>query len=211
MTMATKKVYRWRRVAPKLPGLYWHRVKVDGAWVETLCRLERDGSQPAKSGTSRQSNGAASGELLVVVAGSGADAPAPGRPVGEWQGDWMGPFDRESDCERTVAARRHNAAKKQKGDVPPWRNVLGYRERLNEKQLPFWRRFGVTQSAGSRYESSNRPMPAPLEMLIAAFDMGLLDEHAMGRIREAVNGTPKPRRKRKPVESSERSAMASAS
>ena len=39
-----------------------------------------------------------------------------------------------------------------------------YRTKLGMIQAPFWNRFGVTQSGGSRYESG-RDMPEPLKML----------------------------------------------
>jgi hypothetical protein len=43
---------------------------------------------------------------------------------------------------------------------------LQLRQRLGFKQHDFWARVGVTQSAGSRYESSGRPLPTPIQMLI---------------------------------------------
>lgn len=43
---------------------------------------------------------------------------------------------------------------------------LALRVAEGQTQAIFWRRFGVTQSGGSRYEAG-RPMPKPLRMLLA--------------------------------------------
>lgn len=48
--------------------------------------------------------------------------------------------------------------------VPAVKNPRAVRERLEVNQQEFWERLGVTQSAGSRYESG-RPLPQPLRML----------------------------------------------
>ncbi len=39
------------------------------------------------------------------------------------------------------------------------------RKKLGQSQQQFWARFGVTQSAGSRYESG-RAIPKPVRMLL---------------------------------------------
>ncbi|WP_425294506.1 hypothetical protein [Methyloversatilis discipulorum] len=63
----------------------------------------------------------------------------------------------------------------------PLADLRGYRMSRNENQTEFWGRFGVTQSAGSRYESG-REVPAPLAMLVLAFAEGMLDDPAMARL-----------------------------
>jgi transcriptional regulator with XRE-family HTH domain len=40
------------------------------------------------------------------------------------------------------------------------------RIKLGLRQDQFWSRVGVTQSAGSRYETGSRRLPVPLQMLI---------------------------------------------
>ena len=40
------------------------------------------------------------------------------------------------------------------------------RMKLGLRQDEFWSRVGVTQSAGSRYETGSRRLPVPLQMLI---------------------------------------------
>ncbi len=47
------------------------------------------------------------------------------------------------------------------------------RRKSGENQSVFWRRFGVTQSGGSRYESG-RNMPGPLKLLMKALLSGAL-------------------------------------
>lgn len=44
--------------------------------------------------------------------------------------------------------------------------VLALRREMGLNQTDFWRRFGVAQSAGSRYENRQRGMDAPLRRLI---------------------------------------------
>ncbi len=39
------------------------------------------------------------------------------------------------------------------------------RQQLGLRQDQFWARVGVTQSAGSRYETGSRRLPKPLQML----------------------------------------------
>lgn len=40
------------------------------------------------------------------------------------------------------------------------------RVKLGMNQIDFWRRVGMTQSAGSRYESGSRELPAPVQSLL---------------------------------------------
>ena len=45
--------------------------------------------------------------------------------------------------------------------------ALAIRSKLGMNQTDFWSPFGVTQSCGSRYESS-RSIPRPVQILLAA-------------------------------------------
>lgn len=45
-------------------------------------------------------------------------------------------------------------------------NLKRLRQKAGMNQTEFWNRVGVTQSAGSRYESG-RAIPKPVQMLIA--------------------------------------------
>ena len=206
--MSTNRVHRWRTEQPAAAGVYFNRYKVGQKWIERAIRVQRDISQGLEASDEGDQRLQANAEKMVGVLLSGNESgiEAP-KPLCELGGQWMGPFEQESDCERLITAKRLRASRRAKADAPPWRDVLGYRERLGEKQLVFWTRFGVTQSAGSRYETSNRPMPASLEMLIAAYNMGLLTEDSMERMRQAVTGTPKPRRRKAALETTERSTI----
>ena len=46
-------------------------------------------------------------------------------------------------------------------------DALEIRSKLGMNQTDFWSPFGVTQSCGSRYESS-RSIPRPVQILLAA-------------------------------------------
>lgn len=52
-------------------------------------------------------------------------------------------------------------------------------------QTEFWKRFGVTQSGGSRYESG-RSMPTPLKVLMQAWIDKLIDDAAMAKLLKKV-------------------------
>ncbi|MDR0587927.1 MAG: hypothetical protein LBG61_02995 [Burkholderiales bacterium] len=45
-------------------------------------------------------------------------------------------------------------------------DIRNRRMELFLNQSDFWKRLGVTQSGGSRYESGLRPIPKPIQMLI---------------------------------------------
>lgn len=53
-------------------------------------------------------------------------------------------------------------ARKQKLDFS---NIQADRQKQSENQKDFWKRYGVTQSGGSRYESG-RNIPKPLAILL---------------------------------------------
>lgn len=55
------------------------------------------------------------------------------------------------------------------------KDPFAYRKALGENQATFWRRFGVTQSGGSRYESG-RTIPRPVRLLMALYASGTITE-----------------------------------
>ncbi|MBT0961699.1 helix-turn-helix domain-containing protein [Denitromonas iodatirespirans] len=62
-------------------------------------------------------------------------------------------------------------------------NPRTVRARLKLNQTEFWRRVGVTQSAGSRYESG-RPLPKPLATLLTiAYGTDKQSRTAVGQLR----------------------------
>ncbi len=183
----SKTTKRWSTAVPARQGFYRHVHRVDGAWVERACYVT----------ISREAASEGSSDRRVVTVHEACADDSTRSDARDWGGQWMGPFKTLEDCEKAAEphkAARARAAKEITRPPPPWRNIREYRARLQEKQMPFWNRFGVTQSAGSRYEASARPLPKQLEMLIAAFDMGLLNDASLGQIRQEVVTAPKPRR-----------------
>lgn len=63
------------------------------------------------------------------------------------------------------------------------------RRQRNENQSNFWKRFGVTQSGGSRYESG-RPIPKPTALLIAAWMQGDIKDEALNKLHSVVEACP---------------------
>lgn len=55
------------------------------------------------------------------------------------------------------------------------KDIGSHRRGRGENQITFWGRFGVTQSAGSRYETV-RGMPVQVAALIWLVESGKLDE-----------------------------------
>lgn len=55
------------------------------------------------------------------------------------------------------------------------RDIATYRKALGLNQSIFWKRLGVTQSGGSRYESG-RGLPTPTAMLLWLVENGKVDE-----------------------------------
>jgi len=66
-------------------------------------------------------------------------------------------------------------------------DILGYRRALGENQGTFWRRFGVTQSGGSRYETG-RTIPRPVRLLITLYAAGKITDEDL---RVAAGGKAK--------------------
>lgn len=67
----------------------------------------------------------------------------------------------------------------------PLIDLRGYRQSLEENQTVFWGRFGVTQSAGSRYETG-REIPIPLAVLVLANSEGLLTTEQIKKLLKKI-------------------------
>ena len=62
-------------------------------------------------------------------------------------------------------------------------NLAALRKDFSENQETFWRRFGVTQSGGSRYESG-RNIPTPIAILVALWATGKINEDVLAQVRK---------------------------
>jgi len=58
-------------------------------------------------------------------------------------------------------------------------DIAGFRKALGESQTEFWNRFGLTQSGGSRYETSGRDVPVPTKALMILYATGAVSEDAL--------------------------------
>lgn len=65
------------------------------------------------------------------------------------------------------------------GDIATYRKSLGLNQSL------FWKRLGVTQSGGSRYESG-RGLPTPTAMLLWLVENGKIDEKDLASAMKAA-------------------------
>jgi transcriptional regulator with XRE-family HTH domain len=64
---------------------------------------------------------------------------------------------------------------------PTIHNPSELRKAAATSQTEFWKKFGVTQSGGSRYESG-RSMPTPLKLLMQAQMDGVIDEAILAKL-----------------------------
>ena len=64
-------------------------------------------------------------------------------------------------------------------------NLAALRKDFGENQETFWRRFGVTQSGGSRYESG-RNIPTPIAILVALWATGKISEDDLAQVRKSI-------------------------
>ena len=64
-------------------------------------------------------------------------------------------------------------------------NLVALRKQTGENQETFWRRFGVTQSGGSRYESG-RNIPTPIALLVALWASGKIEDSDLAQARRAI-------------------------
>lgn len=68
---------------------------------------------------------------------------------------------------------------------PTIHNPTELRKAAGMNQTEFWKKFGVTQSGGSRYESG-RNMPTPLKVLVQAWIDKLVDDAALAKLLKKV-------------------------
>lgn len=71
---------------------------------------------------------------------------------------------------------------------PSLSNVRALRDASGMNQTGFWKRFGVTQSGGSRYESG-RSMPTPLKVLMQAQIDGVIDAATLAKLLKKATAT----------------------
>lgn len=57
-------------------------------------------------------------------------------------------------------------------------NVQAFRKSRSETQAEFWKRFGLTQPGGSRYENG-QPIPRPTAVLLDLFASGTISEEQL--------------------------------
>lgn len=79
------------------------------------------------------------------------------------------------------------AQKKPKSVKLQFDDLAAYRRARMENQSEFWRRFGVTQSGGSRYESG-RSVPKPVRLLMTLYAEGKISDDDL---LAAAGGKPK--------------------
>lgn len=65
-------------------------------------------------------------------------------------------------------------------------NPVALRKKAGENQATYWRKFGVTQSGGSRYEQG-RNIPSPTKLLMALHASGKVSDDDLAHAR-AVAG-----------------------
>jgi transcriptional regulator with XRE-family HTH domain len=70
--------------------------------------------------------------------------------------------------------------------------LIDFRKKRKESQTKFWRRFGVTQSRGSRFESGAQ-IPSPVSMLLKLYMIGVVKDGDLIRVRRGfiINGVVK--------------------
>ena len=71
--------------------------------------------------------------------------------------------------------------------TPTIKNPKELRQATGANQSDFWKKFGVTQSGGSRYESG-RSMPMPLRVLMQAHIDGIVDDATLAKLMKKVCG-----------------------
>jgi transcriptional regulator with XRE-family HTH domain len=66
-------------------------------------------------------------------------------------------------------------------------NLVEYRKAqgLDVNQSAFWRRIGITQSGGSRYETG-RNVPKPVQLLLALIDLGIVTDESLEKARKLI-------------------------
>lgn len=69
--------------------------------------------------------------------------------------------------------------------------VKEIRKRMGHSQRGFWPLFGVTQTAGCRYEKDGREVPTPVLMLVLGYGEGVISRAMLSDLRELVRRSGK--------------------
>lgn len=65
----------------------------------------------------------------------------------------------------------------------------GYRQATGLNQSAFWAPLGVTQSGGSRYESTGRTIPTPVALLLVLRDQGIITDEILAEAQRTVEAS----------------------
>ncbi len=65
-------------------------------------------------------------------------------------------------------------------------NLAEYRKSRGLNQSDFWKKFGVTQSGGSRYETA-RDVPKPVQLLLALTELGIVTDESLEKARKLID------------------------
>ncbi|WP_425425591.1 helix-turn-helix domain-containing protein [Uliginosibacterium gangwonense] len=65
----------------------------------------------------------------------------------------------------------------------------GYRQATGLNQSAFWAPLGVTQSGGSRYESTGRTIPTPVALLLVLRDQGVITDEILAEAQRTVEAS----------------------
>lgn len=79
--------------------------------------------------------------------------------------------------------------KKSVTPTPIIANPAAYRIDQGENQQTFWTRFGISQGAGSGYETFRKPR-GPLLLLLVLYESGVINDKALSAARKTA-GLPK--------------------
>ena len=69
--------------------------------------------------------------------------------------------------------------------------VKEIRKRTGHSQRGFWPLFGVTQTAGCRYEKDGREVPTPVLMLVLGYGEGVISRAMLADLKELVRRSGK--------------------
>ena len=64
-------------------------------------------------------------------------------------------------------------------------NLADYRKSQGMNQTDFWKRLGITQSGGSRYEAG-RNVPNPVKLLLALAELGIVTDETLDKARKLI-------------------------
>jgi transcriptional regulator with XRE-family HTH domain len=64
-------------------------------------------------------------------------------------------------------------------------NLADYRKSRGMNQSSFWKKLGITQSGGSRYESG-RNVPNPVKLLLALVESGIVTDESLDKASKVI-------------------------